>query len=120
VVRGDVYRLPVADASVAAVTAVWLLHMLDDCEPVLAEAARVLRPGGVFVTTVDKSDAQGVAAGRDPAPGRTQDRLSLLVARAASYGLELTGASSFEGHGQGRGGTDPRYPVAAFTRVRDV
>ncbi len=115
VVRGDVFRLPVANSAVAAVTAIWLLHLLDDCEPVLAEAARVLKPGGVFVTTVDKSDAHRVAADRDPAPGRTQDRLSLLVAKAAAYGFELTGATTFTGHGQGRGGPDPRYPLAAFT-----
>jgi len=116
-VRGDVYRLPFADASVAAVTAVWLLHLLDDSEPVLAEAARVLKPGGVLVTTVDKSDAHRVAEGRDPSPGRTQDRLALLVGRAAASGLELTGATTFTGHGQSRGCTDPRYPVVAFTRT---
>ncbi len=116
-VRGDVYRLPFADSSVAAVTAVWLLHLLDDSEPVLAEAARVLKPGGVLVTTADKSDAHRVAEARDPSPGRTQDRLALLVGRAAAYGLELTGATTFTGHGQSRGGTDPRYPVVAFTRT---
>ncbi|MFC4122604.1 hypothetical protein [Nonomuraea zeae] len=42
--------------------------MLDDARPVIAEAARVLRPGGVFVTTVDKRAAHG--PGGRAAPGR--------------------------------------------------
>lgn len=57
VVRGDATRLPFASDAVDAVVIVWLLHLLPDPVPVLAEAARVLRPGGVLITTVDKNDA---------------------------------------------------------------
>ncbi|OXY86280.1 class I SAM-dependent methyltransferase [Streptomyces sp. 2R] len=57
VVRGDATRLPFASDAVDAVVIVWLLHLLPRPEPVLAEAARVLRPGGVLITTVDKNDA---------------------------------------------------------------
>lgn len=95
VVRADSAALPVADGSVAAVTAVWLLHLLDDSETVLAEAARVLRTDGVLLTTVDKTESHRVADGRLPAEGRAEDGLASLTARAARYGLELTGATTF-------------------------
>ncbi|GAA3653631.1 class I SAM-dependent methyltransferase [Streptomyces chitinivorans] len=57
VVRGDATQLPLASGSVDAVVIVWLLHLLPDPVPVLAEASRVLRPGGTLITTVDKDDA---------------------------------------------------------------
>ncbi|MFC4008092.1 class I SAM-dependent methyltransferase [Nonomuraea purpurea] len=57
VVLGDGRALPVRDGAFDAVAVIWLLHLLDDARPVIAEAARVLRPGGVFVTTVDKRAA---------------------------------------------------------------
>jgi SAM-dependent methyltransferase len=53
--RGDARRLPFADGSFDLVSACYLLHLLgpDDRIRVLAEVARVLRPGGrvVVVTT---------------------------------------------------------------------
>ena len=54
---GDATRLPFAPDTVDAVVIVWLLQLLPDPAPVPAEAARVLRPGGVLITTVDKDDA---------------------------------------------------------------
>jgi ubiquinone/menaquinone biosynthesis C-methylase UbiE len=48
-VLGDAGRLPLADASVDAVLVVDALHHLPDRPAALAEAARVLRPGGVLV-----------------------------------------------------------------------
>ncbi|MFI6264129.1 class I SAM-dependent methyltransferase [Micromonospora sp. NPDC051006] len=47
--RGDAARLPVADASVSAVTCVLGHTDLPDYPAVIAEAARVLAPGGRFV-----------------------------------------------------------------------
>lgn len=41
------------DDSVDAVLCHWALTLMDPVEPVLAEAARVLRPGGVFAAIVD-------------------------------------------------------------------
>lgn len=71
-VRADCRQLPFPDASFDAVSAIWLLHLLDDAALVVAEAARVLRPGGVFVTTVDKAAAHDVRSDIDavmaPAP----------------------------------------------------
>lgn len=49
VVRGDASALPVADASVPAVTCVLGHTDLPDYPAVIAEAARVLAPGGRFV-----------------------------------------------------------------------
>ncbi|WP_346111971.1 class I SAM-dependent methyltransferase [Nonomuraea maheshkhaliensis] len=111
VVLGDGRRLPVRDRSVDAVTTIWLLHLLDDARPVIAEAARVLRPGGVFVTTVDKRAAHGPGGRQDP-----PDRAELVVEVAAGHGLVLSGEARFAGHGQGRdGAADPVFRLLAFT-----
>lgn len=48
-VQGDAARLPVKDASVDAVLILDALHHMADPEGVVAETARVLRPGGVLV-----------------------------------------------------------------------
>jgi demethylmenaquinone methyltransferase/2-methoxy-6-polyprenyl-1,4-benzoquinol methylase len=48
-VRGDAARLPVRDASVDAVLIVDALHHFPAVRDALAEAARVLRPGGALV-----------------------------------------------------------------------
>ncbi len=44
--RADAARLPVRDASATVVTSAFALRNFTAIEPVLAEAARVLRPGG--------------------------------------------------------------------------
>jgi SAM-dependent methyltransferase len=48
-VRGNLMQLPLADASVDAVLVVHVLHHLSDWRAALAEALRVLRPGGVML-----------------------------------------------------------------------
>jgi len=48
-VRGDGARLPLAAASVDAVLVTDALHHIPDQRGVIEEAARVLRPGGVFL-----------------------------------------------------------------------
>ena len=106
VALADAGRLPIAGRRVDAVTAIWLLHLVPDSDAVLAEVARVLRPDGVFVTTVDKSEASRVADGRTPPKDRSQDALSYLVARADAHGLRLDGATSFVGPARARRGPD--------------
>ncbi|WP_221358176.1 class I SAM-dependent methyltransferase [Streptomyces beigongshangae] len=107
VVLADGRRLPFPDASFDAVTAIWLLHLLDDAERVVAEAARVLRPGGVFVTTVDKAASHDVGSDVDavlaPRPRRAaRDGSGLVASYAGRHALLPAGRSGFRGRGQGR------------------
>ncbi|MGD6742211.1 class I SAM-dependent methyltransferase [Streptomyces sp. BH106] len=105
--QADVRQLPFATGTFDAVTAVWLLHLLDDAAPVVAEAARVLRPGGVFVTTVDKAAAHlvgsDVCALVEPYRHRPPtDATARITSIAAEHGLRPHGSATFVGHGQGR------------------
>ncbi|MFE9632565.1 class I SAM-dependent methyltransferase [Streptomyces sp. NPDC006463] len=103
-------RLPVRPGSLDAVSAVWLLHLLREpgaVEAVVAEAGRVLRPGGVFVTTVDKDAAHDVGSDIDAvlAPhltDRPADSSDQVAAYAAGAGLRPAAETRFTGHGQGR------------------
>ncbi|WP_137180210.1 metalloregulator ArsR/SmtB family transcription factor [Roseomonas sp. AR75] len=47
--QADMYRLPFADAAFDAVAMQMVLHYAEDPAAALAEAARVLRPGGVLL-----------------------------------------------------------------------
>ncbi|MFI1654453.1 methyltransferase domain-containing protein [Streptomyces sp. NPDC020472] len=107
-VRADARRLPLPDASLDAVAAVWLLHLIPFAADVVAEAARVLRPGGVLVATVDKDAAHDVGSDIDAVlrPHRSadaaSDRADLITACAAAHGLDPAPGTRFTGHGQGR------------------
>ncbi|MEU6975251.1 MULTISPECIES: class I SAM-dependent methyltransferase [unclassified Streptomyces] len=106
-VRADARRLPLADASVDAVSAIWLLHLVPFAGAIVAEAARVLRPGGVLVATVDKDAAHDVGSDIDAllrphrAPDGGSDRSGLVTAHAAAHGLTPAPGTTFTGHGQG-------------------
>ncbi|MFC4329618.1 class I SAM-dependent methyltransferase [Streptomyces andamanensis] len=121
VVRADTRHLPFPDGAFDAVVSVWLLHLAPsdaDARAMVAECARVLRPGGVYVTTVDKaaahnvgSDIDAVLASRPPSPARDEARL--VAGHAAAHGLVPAGAARFPGLGQGR---SPRGTVADLRR----
>lgn len=118
VVRGNCHRLPFADESLDAVSAVWLLHLLPDALTVVAECARVLRPGGVFVTTVDKDAGHDVNSDVDQlmAPYRVRrahDAAPRVMAAACEHGLSRVGEARFTGHGQGR---SPNGTAGAVSR----
>lgn len=121
VVRADSRRLPFPTGTFEAVTSIWLLHLLEDAEDVraiVAECARVLRPGGVYVTTVDKaaahdvgSDIDAVLASRPRRPA--QDADATVTAHAVRHGLRPAGSAAFPGVGQGR---SPRTTIADLRR----
>ncbi|GII85187.1 methyltransferase [Sphaerisporangium siamense] len=109
---GDVTAVPLADGSVDAVVMIWLLHLLDHTASAraLSEAARVLRPGGTLLTTVDKDAAYYVTpsdvadliapvrARHVPPPSDAHDRVTDL---ATALGLSPAGRTTFPGDGQG-------------------
>ncbi|MFH8798940.1 class I SAM-dependent methyltransferase [Streptomyces sp. NPDC017936] len=121
VVRADSRRLPFRDGEFDAVSSVWLLHLAesgDDVRGIVAECARVLRPGGVYVTTVDKaaahnvgSDIDAVLASRPPRAAR--DASALVGSYAAACGLVPAGQARFPGRGQGR---SPRRTITDLRR----
>jgi SAM-dependent methyltransferase len=121
VVRADSRRLPFADARFDAVVSVWLLHLLSgpqDVRAVVGECARVLRPGGVYITTVHKgashnvgSDIDAILAARPPSP--VPDDPAEVETWAAGHGLLPAGRARFRGHGQGR---SPRRTIEDLRR----
>ncbi|MFF7522200.1 class I SAM-dependent methyltransferase [Streptomyces pseudovenezuelae] len=121
VVLADSRALPFPDSVFDAVTSVWLLHLLDrpeDVRAAVAECARVLRPGGVYVTTVDKAAAHDVGSDIDavlaPRPRRpAPDAAPLVESYAAAHLLHPTGQARFTGRGQGR---SPRRTAADLRR----
>ncbi|WP_416970035.1 class I SAM-dependent methyltransferase [Streptomyces sp. 4F14] len=121
IVLADSRRLPFRDGRFDAVTSVWLLHLLpapDDVRRTVAECARLLRPGGVYITTVDKGPAHNVGSDidailaerpRSPVP----DRSETVEAYAAEAGLTPAGEARFTGRGQGR---SPRRTISDLRR----
>ncbi|WP_328535308.1 class I SAM-dependent methyltransferase [Streptomyces sp. NBC_00344] len=111
VVSGDATCLPVGSVKADAVVLIWLLHLLTDVAPVLAEAARVLSPAGTLVTTVDKEEAafttdsdiaHVTAPLRRQYARRAPDQLDVVVQLAAGHGLRPVGETRFAGTGQGQ------------------
>ncbi len=105
-------RLPVATGAVDLVTMVWLLHLLptERADAALAEAARVLRPGGHVVATVDKHQAHGRS-------GAESDDRARLIAVAAGLGLESAGAATFSGRSRW-GSANEGDPVFSLVALR--
>ncbi|MEY9847222.1 methyltransferase domain-containing protein [Streptacidiphilus sp. MAP5-3] len=112
-VRACADRLPFADGTLDAVTCVWLLHLVPDSGPLIAEFARVLRPGGVLATTVDKDACHNVGSDIDEVLGDLRPHVDNAVGRAepdarhrvvsfgAAVGLAPVGESSFVSPGRG-------------------
>jgi 2-polyprenyl-6-hydroxyphenyl methylase / 3-demethylubiquinone-9 3-methyltransferase len=101
-VRGNVQRLPIADGVADAVSAGEILEHVPDLAAAVAEACRVLRPGGTLVldtiantrlarlvtVTIAERIPGGAPPGiHDPALFVDRDR---LVTEAARHGVRLT------------------------------
>jgi len=109
---GDAIRLPLMSTSADVVTMVWLLHLLDRAASAsaLAEAGRVLRPGGLLITTVGKDEAvygqaDDAAAIVGPVRARFErdqtDSLDRVRDIGRRHGLALAAQTTFTGFGQG-------------------
>ena len=100
-------RLGLANGTFDTAIAIWLLHLTHNPETLIAEAARILRPRGRFITTVDKSAAQGIQ--RENA----SDALPRVIEACHTQGLNQDGGTSFVGEGQhGR----PIYSLIRFVK----
>ena len=51
-VQADATRIPLSDAAFGAAYLRWVLHLIADWRIVLAEMVRVVRPGGVILTSL--------------------------------------------------------------------
>ena len=97
--QGDMYRLPLPDAAFDLVVMQMILHHAEDPAAALAEAARVLRPGGrllvVDLAAHDHAECRDRLAHRWPgfADARMAD---LLGAAALSPGETLSVAGPLE------------------------
>ena len=128
VVLADARRLPFGAGRFDAVSSVWLLHLVEDpadARRIVAECARVLRPGGVYVTTVDKgashnvgSDIDVVLASRPRRPA--SDAAALVESYAVEAGLVPRGrpASPAGGRAAARAGPSPTCAAAGSSRCR--
>lgn len=106
-VRASGTALPFRGESMEAVVCVWFLHLLptEAVRIVIAEAVRVLRVGGRFITTVDKAAAHDdgsdiaelTADLRSPPTDASPDIYDYT--RAA--GMTPLDSIAFTGHGQG-------------------
>lgn len=68
VLRADATELPFGDACVGAVVALWMLYHLDEPRHALAEARRVVRPGGLVAVCASarSNDPELVPGGYPP------------------------------------------------------
>jgi ubiquinone/menaquinone biosynthesis C-methylase UbiE len=110
VLRGDITRLPFVKNTFDAVLAVHVLHLVRDWRAALAEAARVLRPGGAFVQGVDWRDPQSCA---ERLRGKLREAVMELLPNAKPPGAGGDVAQALAALG---GSAEPPIVAAEWTR----
>jgi SAM-dependent methyltransferase len=81
VARADMRALPFPDGSFAAVVHLWCLYHLDDPRPAIAEARRVLQPGGRYYacTSARANDPELVPEGYPPTTFDGEDAAAIVA-----------------------------------------
>jgi ubiquinone/menaquinone biosynthesis C-methylase UbiE len=64
VARADALRMAIATGAVAHAVSVWVVHSVADPVRLFAEAARVIRPGGLYVVCASQRPAADDVVGR--------------------------------------------------------
>lgn len=118
VLRADATALPFADAAFGSILANCVLEHIPDDEAVIAEAARVLRPGGRLVFTVPAPGLKGCLS--MPERLRARGEAALAEAYLADFDRRLahhhyhsreTWAAMLERHGLQVARLDPYLPA---------
>jgi len=104
--RADMHAFPFAGGMFDAVLAVHVLHLATDWEQVLAEAARVLRPGGAFIVGSDWVAPDGVI-------GALRAEMRRCVMELAPGMKPPSAGKSREAALQELGGTETQEVIAA-------
>ena len=88
--RGDGGALPFADGAFDVVAALWCLYHFDDPARPLAEARRVLRDGGLFVTcTTARDDSPEVCVACPPTTFDAEDAVDIAGSVFGHDALEV-------------------------------
>lgn len=97
VAQADATRLPVRDDAVDAAIAVWTLSLVADPAALVAECARVLRPGGRLAVVRNQAEPEDddmeAFVSVHEARRAHQDRVEDLVGYGAPVGLDVVEAS---------------------------
>jgi SAM-dependent methyltransferase len=90
-VLADATTIPFADGAFGAAYLRWVLHLIPDWRTVLAEMARVVRPGGVLVVSLGAFDEVGraVRARFSEITGLSTDPVGLMWANHDALDAEL-------------------------------
>ena len=116
---GDARALPFEDGAFDAVSASYVLHVVEDLPAVLAEIRRVLRPGGRLVTVTPgvppRGPARPLARALDRLADRGSDRYLGLRALDPRAALERAGLTVDESRWSVRG-----YPSLCLSAHRRI